>query len=187
MSPHIHLKPWRGAATLAAVALLWLAVAPGAARAEGDTTGERETVRVVRDSTGSRLQVGGRDFLVRGMNWDYIPIGQNYSFDLWAQPEDVITAALDREMSLLAGMGVNTIRVGVGIPPRWVRYLHDRYGIYCILNHTVGRYGFTLHGAWHPSVNYADPQMRAALAADVAAAFRPYRGRSEERRVGKEC
>jgi hypothetical protein len=134
-----------------------------------------ETVRVVTDAGGSRLQVAGRDFLVKGMNWDYIPIGFNYSFDLWQQPDDVVTAALEREMGLLAGMGVNTIRVYAGIPPRWVRYIHERFGIYTIVNHTVGRYGWTLDGVWRPIVDYSDPRLRAALAADVAAMVRQYR------------
>jgi hypothetical protein len=130
----------------------------------------------VSDESGQRLQVAGHDFFVRGVNWDYIPIGQNYSFDLWAQPDEVIVSALEREMGLLSAMGANAIRINVGIPPRWVKYLHDRYGIWCIVNHAVGRYGFTLDGVWHPSVDYSDPRMRAAIAADVAAAFAPYRG-----------
>jgi hypothetical protein len=151
------------------------ALVPALAHAEGEPAAVREPVRVVNDATGSRLQVGGRDFLVRGMNWDYIPIGQNYAFDLWGQPETMITAALDREMSLMAGMGVNAIRVSAGIPPRWVRYIHDRYGIYCIINHTVGRYGFTLDGVYNTNTDYSNPRMRAAISADVAAAFQPYK------------
>jgi len=153
--------------------LLALAHTPSHAQAAPDST--RDTVRVVHDDGGWRLQVDGRDFLVRGMNWDYVPIGQNYAYDLFQQPDDMIVAALDREMSLLAGMGVNAIRVYTGIPPRWVRHIHDRYGIYCIINHTVGRYGYTLDGIWHPNVDYSNPRMRAALAADVAAMVKTYK------------
>ncbi len=163
-------------APAAALAALLLALWPGGARAQADSAGTHEVVRVVTDSTGSRLQVDGRDFLVRGMNWDYVPIGQNYAFDLWQQPEDVIVEALDREMGLLAAMGANTIRVYAGIPPRWVRYIRERYGIYTIINHTVGRYGWTLDGVWQPSVDYSSPRLRAALAADVAATVARYRG-----------
>ena len=165
---------WRRA-SVAALALVFAVLVPLPARAQSAAPARREAVHVLRDSSGWRLQVDGRDFLVRGMNWDYIPIGQNYSFDLWQQPDDVVTAALDREMSLLAGMGVNAIRIGAGIPPRWVQWIHDRYGIYSIINHTVGRYGWTLNGVWHPSVDYSDPRMRAALTADVAATVQRYR------------
>ncbi len=135
-----------------------------------------ESVRVVSDAAGQRLQVGGKDFLVRGMNWDYIPIGQNYMFDLWSQPDDVIRSALDREMPMMRAMGVNAIRQYVGIPPRWVRYIYEHYGIWTMLNHPVGRYGFTLDGVWHPNVDYADPHMRSALEADVVAQVERYRG-----------
>ena len=174
----IDRPPSSGARVFAAslAAALSLALAPRPALAADAALQEREAVHVVADSSGWRLQVGGRDFLVRGVNWDYIPIGQNYSFNLWAQPEDMISAALDREMALVAAMGANVIRLDVGIPPRWVRYIHDRYGIYCILDHPVGRYGITLAGVWHPSVDYSDPRMRAAIEADVAAAFAPYHG-----------
>ncbi len=163
-------------------AMLVVTSAPAVAHAQADTTATAgatntaEAVRVVSDATGQRLLVGGRDFMVKGMNWDYTPIGQNYSYDLWQQSDELITAALDREMSLLAGMGVNVIRIYNGIPPRWVRYLHDRYGIYCIINHTVGRYGFTLDGVWNANTDYSKPRMRQALTADVAAMVAKYRG-----------
>ncbi len=162
--------------TLAAVAALALLWGPARAAAEEAVAVGHEAVRVVKDDSGMRLQVAGRDFLVRGVNWDYCPIGQNYAYNLWAQPDDFITAALDREMGLLAAMGANTIRIYAGIPPRWVKYLHDRYGVYCIINHTVGRYGFTLDGMWNPVTDYSNPRMRAAIAADVAATFAPYKG-----------
>ena len=48
-----------------------------------------------------RLQVDGRDFMVYGMNWTYIPIGENYAYDFWGQPDDFIKAALAVEMPLL--------------------------------------------------------------------------------------
>jgi hypothetical protein len=125
------------------------------------------SIRVVKDASGSRLHVDGEEFMVFGMNWGYIPIGENYLYDLWAQPDDFIETVLAREMPLLTEMGVNVIRQYVGIPPRWIQYIYENYGIYTVINHTVGRYGFTLDGVWIPFVDYADPQMRAALKADV--------------------
>ncbi len=162
---------------LATVALFAMLLGPGTLLAETPVSaaGGREPVKVVQDDSGMRLKVAGRDFLIRGVNWDYCPIGQNYAYNLWAQPDDFIIAALDREMSLIAGMGANAIRVYVGIPPRWVKYIHDRFGIYCIINHTVGRYGFTLDGMWNPNTDYSNPRMRTAIASDVAASFAPYK------------
>ena len=109
------------------------------------------TVGVVNDASGSRLQVDGRDMMLHGVNWDYIPIGHNYMFDLWSQPDDVIIAALDNEFGLMRAMGVNAIRVYTGIPPRWVKFIYEKYGIWTMLNHPAGRYGFTIDGVWHPA------------------------------------
>jgi len=149
---------------------------PQAVRADVASGTPNPAVRVVTDAGGSRLQVDGRDFMVHGMNWDYIPIGQNYAFDLFSQPEDVIVAALDREMGLMKSMGVNVIRQYSGLPPKWVKYIYERYGIWTVLNHPCGRYGFTLDGAWHPVTDYSDPKMRAAIRADVAATVARYKG-----------
>ncbi len=160
----------------ALAAVLALAVAPAAARADAPASPGAPSVRVVSDAPGSRLQVDGRDFLIRGMNWDYIPIGQNYSYDFWGQPDDMIEAALGREMPLLKGMGVNAIRQYVGIPPRWVAYIYQRYGIFTVLNHTVGRYGYTMDGVWHPVVDYSDPHFREVVKADVVAEVQKFRG-----------
>ena len=113
------------------------AVSPATARAQ------MPRIEVRNDAAGSRIQVNGTDMLLRGVNWDYFPIGTNYAYSLWAQPDDVIKTALDREMGLLKVMGVNVIRQYNGIPPRWVRYIYERHGIFTVLNHALGRYGTT--------------------------------------------
>ena len=158
----------RGVVRASAVLLAVLALAAFAPpRAVADDAAPAR-IRVVTDATGSRLQVNDRDFMIRGMNWDYIPIGQNYAFDLFSQPDDVIVAALDREMGLLKSMGVNAIRQYTGIPPKWVQFIYERYGIWTILNHPCGRYGFTVNGVWHPVTDYSDPVMRNAIQAEHA-------------------
>ncbi|MBK9034460.1 MAG: glycosidase [Myxococcales bacterium] len=133
-------------------------------------------VEVARAEDGVRLLVEGRPFLVQGVNWDYFPIGTNYNYSLWTQPDDVIVAALANEMTLLKRMGVNAIRVYAGIPRRWIQYIHDQYGIYTVLNHTVGRYGYTLDGAWVANVDYSSPKFRAAVKREIAALVDNYKG-----------
>jgi hypothetical protein len=136
-------------------------------------------IRVVKhagDPSGLKLQVDGRDFMVFGVNWGYMPIGQNYMYDLWKQPDDFIEQVLAREMPLLKNMGVNTIRQYVGIPPRWVRYIYERYGIYTVVNHPCARYGYTLDGVWIPFVDYADPRLRAALKEEIGAIVDEFKG-----------
>ena len=73
-----------------------------------------------------KLVVNGENFIINGMNWDYFPIGTNYSYSLWEQSDAFIKTALDAEMNLLKEMGVNTIRVYEGIQPKWITYIYER-------------------------------------------------------------
>ena len=153
----------RGRPTLwkvAVSAIILLAFASTAMAAEPD-------VRIVADKTGQKLQVDGEDYMVFGMNWGYMPIGENYLYDFWGKPDDVIMTALAREMPLLQDMGVNSIRQYVGIPPRWVEYIYETYGVTTMLNHTVGRYGYTIDGAWTPVVDYSDPYFRELVTDEI--------------------
>lgn len=155
---------------LALTVLVLVLLAPSATVA-----GEAVDIKVVSDDAGSRLQVDGQDFMVLGMNWDYIPIGYNYSYGFFNKPDDIIKAALDREMLLLKNMGVNTIRHYVGIPPRWVKYIYEKYGIFTVLNHPLGRYGVTVDGSYIETTDYSDPKTRAALIAEVEDVVREFR------------
>ena len=51
-------------------------------------------IRVQSDDAGMRLQVDGRDFFVKGVNWDYFPVGTNYSYSLWTQTDDIVPLAV---------------------------------------------------------------------------------------------
>lgn len=127
-----------------------------------------DIVTVITDEVGSRLLVNGEDFMINGMNWGYVPIGENYNYSLWKQPDDVIKSAVDTEMSLLKNMGVNVIRQYTGIPAKWITYIYQKYGIYTILNHSFGRYGLTLDGTWVANTDYSDPRVRKVLLSEVA-------------------
>jgi len=128
---------------------------------------QSDRVAVKSSPQGFTLQVNGKDFFVNGMNWDYYPIGTNYSYSLWQQPDDVIKAALDQEMPLLKNMGVNAIRQYIGVPARWIKYMYEEYGIFTMLNHSFGRYGLTLKGKWEANTNYASPLVRELLLKEV--------------------
>jgi hypothetical protein len=128
-----------------------------------------EQVSVLKDARGMKLQVDGRDFMVFGMNWGYMPIGENYSYDFWGKPDAFIESVLATEMPMLQNMGVNSIRQYVGIPPRWVEYIWENYGIYTILNHPVARWGATIDGVWVPVTDYSDPKLRETVKNEIAA------------------
>jgi len=135
-------------------------------------------VTVENANNGMKLLVDGEDFMINGMNWDYIPIGQTVattSYQFWNQSDDIIKEALDAEMSLLKNMGVNTIRQYVGVKPKWVQYIYENYGIYTMINHAFGRYGLTIDGAWEPNTDYADPRVREILLKETAAMAREFK------------
>lgn len=136
---------------------------------------QSHTVKVDSRADGFRLLVNGQEMMVNGMNWDYFPIGTNYSFSLWNQPDSFIKNALDNEMSLLKDMGVNAIRVYAGIPKKWIEYIYSQYGIYTMLNHSFGRYGLTLDGAWVPNTDYSDPRVIALLTNETKALAEEYK------------
>ncbi len=168
MNPSHDGSPRRTVVTTLAWALLLILSFAGAGAAAA-AEGEMPRIEVATAQDGSRLLVDGRDFMVFGMNWGYMPIGQNYTYSLWTKPDEIIEAALAMEMPLLQAMGVNTIRQYVGIPPRWVKYIYEKYGIYTVLNHAIGRYGLTIDGVWHPNTDYSDPRVREILKGEMAA------------------
>ena len=128
---------------------------------------QADKVTIDKSALGLKLKVNSKDFIVNGMNWDYYPIGTTYSYSIWEQPENIIQAALDAEMTLLKDMGVNSIRVYTGIPKKWIEYIHSNYGIYTMLNHSFGRYGLSLNGTWVANTEYADSTTRIELLNEV--------------------
>ncbi|MFN1834435.1 glycoside hydrolase family 2 TIM barrel-domain containing protein [Balneola sp. MJW-20] len=136
---------------------------------------QADKVVVKESQAGWQLMIDGEPTIINGMNWDYFPIGTNFSYSLWNQSPDMIQKALDYEMAMLKNMGVNAIRVYTGIPKRWITYIYENYGIYTMLNHAFGRYGVTIDGAWMPNTDYADPKVKALLLREVEELVREYK------------
>ena len=132
-------------------------------------------VSVQKDVDGMRLMVDGKPFMINGMNWDYFPIGTNFSYSLWNQSEDVIQAALDAEMSMLKNMNVNTVRMYTGVPAKWITYIYETYGIYTMLNHSFGRYGLTIDGAWVAITDYRDAATKELLLSEATQLAQDYK------------
>jgi hypothetical protein len=137
---------------------------------------QAEKVSVIQNEQGIKLVVNGEAFMINGMNWDYYPIGTNYSYSLWDQSDEVIKAALDAEMSLLKDMGVNAIRQYTGVPPKWIKYIFENYGIYTMINHSFGRYGLTIKGDWVGNTEYSDPATQEILLSEVTKMVDVYKG-----------
>ena len=128
---------------------------------------QTQRVSVKSNDNGNTLEINGEPFMINGMNWDYFPIGTNYSYSLWNQPDDFIRAALDKEMGLLKNMGVNSVRMYTGVQPKWIQYIYENYGIYTMLNHSFGRYGLTLDGVWTPVTDYSDKKTQELLLSEI--------------------
>lgn len=129
--------------------------------------GSSQQVSLMNNEQGSQILVNGKPFFVKGMNWDYFPIGTNYTYNFWNQSDEFIQTALQEEMGLLKNMGVNSIRVYTGIPKKWIEYIYTNFGIYTMLNHSFGRYGLTIEGVWKPNTDYADKKTQALLINEV--------------------
>lgn len=137
--------------------------------------GQTSKVSLKNDLGGVKLNVNGNDFFINGMNWDYYPIGTNYSYSIWQESDELIKSALDHEMPLLKNMGVNTIRQYTGIPAKWIKYIYETYGIYTVLNHTFGRYGLTIKGTWMPNTDYSSPLVKELLLKEVREMINQYK------------
>ncbi len=124
---------------------------------------QTQKVSVKKSEKGMELVVDGKEFMINGINWDYVPIGTTITDPgIWNRSDDIIMSALDSEMSLLKNMGVNAIRT-YDLKPKWIKYIYENYGIYTMLNITFGAYGLTLNGAWTPQTDYADPLTHKVL------------------------
>ena len=132
-------------------------------------------VSVSNTDQGMKLIVDGKDFMINGMNWDYFPIGTNYSYSLWEQPDAFIKTALDSEMVMLKDMGVNAIRVYTSMQPKWITYVYEKYGIYTMLNHSFGRYGLSINGKWIPVTDYSNLDAQKVLLQEVSEMTETYK------------
>ena len=103
-----------------------------------------ESVKVVSDDAGYRLKVGDKDFFVRGMNWGYIPIGHNYSYDLWSKPGAFIKRCFWRNDPPTEDGRQRHSSVQYR-PPKWVAYIHKTYG-FTAVNHLMGHMALTSTG-----------------------------------------
>jgi hypothetical protein len=134
-----------------------------------------DKVTTYKDENGWKLKVSDKDHYVKGVVWGYTPRGENYTYSLWNKPEKHIKAVLDHEFSLMKKANINSIRAFSTIPPKWVTYAYEEYGIMTSINPLMGRYGANINGVWTPVTNYSDPVTRAHLKAEVAEVVKRYK------------
>ena len=136
---------------------------------------QSEEVVLETNEEGHRILIDGNPFFIKGINWDYFPIGTTYNFDFWTQSDDFIEKALDYEMGLLQKMGINAIRQYTGVPARWISHIYEEYGIFTILNHPFGRYGLEINNQWKSRTVYKDDLVREKLLKELEGLTQSYR------------
>lgn len=116
-----------------------------------------------------RLIVKGRPYVIKGVCYNPIPIGQNHEYDWWGDPSKpwVVDGALMQKM------GVNTIRLyqpheHVEEVKQVIRDLYNLYGIRTILGHWLGFWEY-------PCPFYADEKFRERIKQEVLEMVRLYK------------
>jgi len=134
-----------------------------------------QKVTTHQDAQGWKLKVDGKDFYIKGMVWGYSPKDENYTFNLWGKPEAEIRKVLDYDFGLMKKANINAIRAFTTIPPKWVTYIYEKYGIMTAINPLMGRYGASIGGTWRPNTDYSDPLTRKTLKEQVLNDVRKYK------------
>ena len=134
-----------------------------------------DVVSTVKDENGWKLQVAGSDYFIKGVVWEYTPRGETAGYNLWDEPEEHVRAVLDYDFSRLEDAGVNTIRSFSMLPPKWVTYVYETYGIRTVINPMVGRYGATIGGTYVEFTDYSDDLTRRTLKAETLDLVRKYK------------
>jgi hypothetical protein len=95
----------------------------------------------IKATKGSRYQlmVGGQPYVVKGVCYNPIPVGENHDYDWWSDPYKPWLV----DGKLMKEMGINTVRIyQPGENPeavkRVINDLYEQFGIRTILGHWMG-------------------------------------------------
>lgn len=120
-----------------------------------------EKTQLIESEEGWTMEVGGQPFYVKGFTWSCTPVGMKYDYDLFKEDEAVIRAVLERDMEKMRAAGANTLRHIV--PMKWMKHIHETYGMHFIANNYCGRYGLEIDGRFVEETNYEDPRTREVI------------------------
>jgi hypothetical protein len=101
---------------------------------------EPKEITINKDSNNRyQLYVNNKPFIIRGVCYSPIPIGQSYDYDFWQQD----WAVFEADAKLMKEMGVNVIRVyqpgqDLKRAREVIRFFYERFGIRTITGHWLG-------------------------------------------------
>ena len=116
-----------------------------------------------------QLLVNRKPYIVKGVCYSPIPLGQDYSYDFWADPNKPWMA----DGELMKNMGVNTVRFyrdgnNPGEVKKVIGELYQRYGIRSIMGSWLGFWDY-------PGPFYADKAFQEKIKKEVLAMVNNYK------------
>ena len=126
----------------------------------------RVSIRKMRNAH-FQLLTEGKPYLIKGVVYQPIPIGQNHQYNFWADPNEPWI----EDGRLMQKMGVNTVRffeagINAGQTRKAIGQLYQSYGIRTVLGHWMDY--------WRPG-NYADARYREDLTGRVIDMVKAYK------------
>ena len=126
-------------------------------------------VKVEKLKGGWHLTVGGKPFFVKGVCYQYVPIGEGGLYDLFADPRKPWMT----DGKLMSDMGVNAVRFykagkSAQQTKTAIRDLFNNFGIKTALGHYLGFWDW-------PPANYADPIFRQKVKDEVVEMVKTYK------------
>ncbi len=118
------------------------------------------TIRTLKDRH-YRLMVDGRPYVIKGVCYNPVPIGESHDYDYWNDPKEPWLV----DGALMQKMGVNTVRFyqpgdDLEATKRVVRVLYEKFGIRTIMGHWLGFWNY-------PAPFYDDAAFRRKVKDDV--------------------
>jgi beta-galactosidase len=116
-----------------------------------------------------KLMVKGKPYIVKGVCYNPVPIGQNHEYDWWSDPNKPWIV----DGNLMQKMGINTVRIyqPSANPEKTrtvIRDLFDNYGIRVILGHWLGFWEY-------PCPFYDDSKFQERIKKEVLEMVRLYK------------
>lgn len=116
-----------------------------------------------------QLMAEGRPYIVKGVCYNPIPIGQSYDYDWWSDP----AAPWLTDGKLMKKMGVNTIRLyqaneNIEKGRKVIRDFYQHYGIRTVLGHWLGFWEY-------PCPRYGDKSFQDRIKKEVLAMVAAYK------------
>ncbi len=125
---------------------------------EGATKKRSTKVRIRKYRRGFKLLVNGRQFIVKGVCYKPIPIGEGPNYNFFISPSQ----PWKKDAPLMKEMGVNAIRF-YEIPvenlkeaKELIRFFYEKYGIYTIVSDWLGFWNY-------PAPSYGDEEFRKRI------------------------